>query len=185
MADEENNVEFKEEKNESAGKNPLLTILILLNLVVLGGVGYFQWVNFQKLSKQPSIHDVVKAEMKKMLQDEEEGNNQESGKAIEEDGILFPLDGFTANLAQGDGPRRYLRLRAVLKFSKGSSEEEFKARKPQIRDAIISIINSKRPEDLLKLEGKNFLKEEIKAAINAFLVDGSVVDVYYVSFQIN
>lgn len=184
MAAEDGNAEFKEEKNSSSGKNPLLTILILLNLVVLGGVGYFQWVNFEKLSKQPSIHDVVKAEMKKLIQDEEEGSNT-AGKAIEEDGILFPLDGFTANLAQGDGPRRYLRLRAVLKFGKNSSEEEFKARKPQIRDTIISIINSKRPEDLLKLEGKNFLKEEVKAAINSFLVDGSVIDVYYVSFQIN
>jgi flagellar FliL protein len=184
MAEDVNDTDFKDEKNEASSKNPLLTILILLNLIVLGGVGYFQWVNFQKLSQQPSIHDVVKAEMKKVLQDEEEGGAN-TGQAIEEDGILFPLDGFTANLAQGDGPRRYLRLRSVLKFSKGSSEEEFKARKPQIRDTIISIINSKRPEDLLKLEGKNFLKEEIKAAINSFLVDGNVIDVYYVSFQIN
>ena len=183
MAEEEK-AEFKEENKDSSGKNPLLTILILLNLVVLGGVGYFQWISFQKLSTQPSVQDVVKAEMKKIIQDEEEGNGN-AGTAIEEDGILFPLDGFTANLAQGDGPRRYLRLRAVLKFGKNSSEEEFKARKPQIRDTIISIINSKRPEDLLKLEGKNFLKEEIKAAINSFLIDGKVVDVYYVSFQIN
>ncbi len=183
MAEEEK-ADFKEENQGSSGKNPLLTILILLNLVVLGGVGYFQWINFEKLSKQPSIHDVVKAEMKKMLQGEEEDSDN-TGQAIEEDGILFPLDGFTANLAQGDGPRRYLRLRAVLKFGKNSSEEEFKARKPQIRDTIISIINAKRPEDLLKLEGKNFLKEEIKAAINSFLIDGNIVDVYYVSFQIN
>ena len=183
MAETDADLEFKEEKSESSGKNPLLTILILLNAILLGGVGYFQWISFQKISEQPSIHDVVKAEMKILVDEQEQGGA--TGEAIEEDGILFPLDGFTANLAQGDGARRYLRLRAVLKFSKDSSEEEFKSRKPQIRDSIISIINAKRPEDLLKLEGKNFLKEEIKASINSFLVDGNIIDIYYVGFQIN
>lgn len=165
-----------------SGKNPLLTILVLLNTVVVGAIGYLQWQTHQQIANTPSIHDVVSAEMKKAAGDSE---TQYQGQAVEEDGILFPLDGFTANLAQGDGPRRFVRLNAVLKFSKDSSEKEFQARKPQIRDTIISTLNAKRPEDLLKLEGKNFLKEEIKSAINSFLVDGRVIDVYYVSFQIN
>ena len=134
------------------------------------------------MNSTPNIQDVVKAELNKSSG---EDGIEETGEAKKEDGILFPLDGFTANLAQGDGPRRFLRLQAVLKFSKSSNEQEFKSRKPQIRDAIISTLNTKRPEDLLKLEGKNFLKEEIKAAINSFLVDGHVIDVFYVGFQIN
>ena len=97
----------------------------------------------------------------------------------------MPLDRFTANLAQGDGPRRFVNLNLVLKFSQDSKEEEFKARKPQIRDTIISILNSKRPEDLLKVEGKKYLKEEIKSSINAFLLDGHIMDVFYMGFQIN
>jgi flagellar FliL protein len=98
---------------------------------------------------------------------------------------LLPLEMFTVNLAQGDGPRRYARMEAVLKMSDDAKAAEFEARKPQIRDTIISILNTKRPEDLLKKEGKQFLKEELKAAINAFLVDGKVEDVYYIGFQIN
>jgi predicted AAA+ superfamily ATPase len=54
-------------------------------------------------------------------------------------------------------------IEAVLKLSDDAKSAEFEARKPQIRDTIISIINTKRPEDLLKKEGKQFLKEEIKA----------------------
>jgi flagellar FliL protein len=145
-------------------------------------VAYFQWTYMQQLKTQPTVQDIVKAEMKAI--EGEEGSTT-TPKKIEDDGILFPLDAFTANLAQSDGPRRFVRLNAVLKFSKVSSEEEFKARKPQIRDAIISILNSKRPDDLLQTEGKSFLKEEIKSAINAFLVDGNVIDVFYVGFQIN
>src|SRR5690606_5077333 len=98
---------------------------------------------------------------------------------------LLQLEGFTVNLAQGDGPRRYLRLDAVLKMSDDAKKEEFEARKPQIRDTIISILNTKRADDLLKREGKDYLKEEIKSSINSYLIDGRVEDVYYISFQIN
>lgn len=163
-------------------KNPLLTVLVLVNTVAMLGVAYFQFQMHQKISAQPDVTDVVAAEMKKM---EDSEAQKETGEAVEEDGILFPLEGFTANLAQGDGPRRFVRLTAVLKFSKDSNEEEFKARKPQIRDTIISTLNSKRPQDLLKLEGKSFLKEELKSAINSFLVDGHIIDIFYVGFQIN
>ncbi|MCO4792728.1 MAG: flagellar basal body-associated FliL family protein [Bacteriovoracaceae bacterium] len=166
---------------KASGGSPLLTLLVLLNTVMMGAVAWFQYQSHLAESTKPTLQDIVKAEMEKAT----EGSPDDSGEAREEDGALFPLETFTANLAQGDGPRRFVRLNAVLKFSKSSSEEEFKARKPQIRDAIIRTLNSKRPEELLKVEGKNYLKEEIKAAINAFMVDGHVIDVFYVGFQIN
>jgi len=179
MAEEEQ-IQVQPPADKVAGaKNPLLTILVLINTIAVGGVAYFQMNLHKKLSTQPDVRDIVTAEMKKQTEE------KETGKAREQDGILFPLEGFTANLAQGDGPRRYVRMNAVLKFSKDSNEQEFKAKKPQIRDSVISILNSKRPADLLKIEGKKFLKEEIKSSINSFLVDGNVIDVFYVSFQIN
>lgn len=184
MAEEVQEMDIKPPANkDNSGKNPLVTILVILNTVVLGAVGYFQFMTHQKLAETPSIRDVVKAEMKKVTG--EDGESTETGEAVIDDGKLFPLDGFTANLAQGDGPRRFVRLNTVLKFSKDSNEEEFKRRKAQIRDSIITTLNGKRPEDLLSVQGKNYLKEEIKAAINGFLVDGHVIDVFYVSFQIN
>ena len=72
-----------------------------------------------------------------------------------------------------------------MKFDKKHSQKEFDARKPQIRDTIISILNSKRPKDLLEKQGKEYLKEEIKSAINNFMIDGTVTDIFYVGFQIN
>ncbi len=184
MAEENEQMEVQPPANKvSSAKNPLLTILVVANTAVMVAVAYFQFMSHQKLAETPSISDVVKAEMKKITG--EDGEIQITGEAQVDDGKLFPLDGFTANLAQGDGPRRFVRLNTVLKFSKESNEEEFKRRKAQIRDSVITTLNGKRPEDLLSVQGKNFLKEEIKAAINAFLVDGHVIDVFYVSFQIN
>jgi flagellar FliL protein len=183
VADENDVVEevAKEEASVSGAKNPLLTILVLLNTIMMGAIAYFQFTAHEKISKQPNIQDIVQAEMKKGIESEASG----TGEAKVEEGILFPLEGFTANLAQGDGPRRFIRLSTVLKFSKDSSEDEFKRRKAQIRDTVITTLNSKRPEDLLSVQGKSYLKEEIKAAINSFLVDGHVIDMFYVNFQVN
>lgn len=167
---------------QTSSKNPLLTVVMILNVAVMGFVAYMQMQVHKKLSEQPSIQDIVKAEMDKAGEAEDKG---ETGQAKEQIGKLFPLDTFTANLAQGDGPRRFIRLTAVLKLDNEANEEEYKARKPQIRDAVINILNAKRPQDLLKAEGKDYLKEEIKSAINTFLVNGKVMDVYYVGFQIN
>jgi flagellar FliL protein len=185
MADEDVTQELEKAVAQPASnsKNPLLTILLLLNTVIMGAVAYFQYESFQKISKQESIRDVIEASTKDPAQYSEDFEG--TGEARQDDGILFALDPFTANLAQGDGPRRFLRLNAVLKFSRDSNEAEFNTRKPQIRDTIISTLNSKRPQDLLEVEGKEFLKEELKSAINSFLVDGHVVDIYYVGFQIN
>lgn len=186
MADEDVTEELEKaaaRPSSGSSKNPLLTVLLLLNTLMMGAVAYFQYESFQKISNQESIRDVIKASTKDPAQYSEDFES--TGEAKQDDGILRPLDPFTANLAQGDGPRRFIRLTAVLKFSRDSSEAEFDSRKPQIRDTIISTLNSKRPEDLLEVEGKEFLKEELKSAINSFLVDGHVVDIYYVGFQVN
>jgi flagellar FliL protein len=183
MADEvKDGVSAEPEKKTAESRNPIASVMLIINSIFLVAIGYFQYRAHQMDLAKPSVRDIVKAEMKQMEQEKIKGE-EEVDKDSE--GLLLPLESFTANLSQSDGPRRYLRMNAVLKFSRNSKEEEFKSRKPQIRDAIISIINSKRPEDLLKVEGKRYLKEEIKSAINSFLIDGNVEDVFYVSFQIH
>lgn len=186
MADEENVEEgAKIEPPKKSSRNPIVTLMLIVNAALIATVGFFQYQQHQKEASRPSIRDVVRAQMKRISEEglDEEGESKASDE--KKIGQMFPLESFTANLAQGDGPRRYLRLNTVLRFSNDSKPEEFKARAPQIRDTIISIINSKRPEDLLKVEGKSYLKEEIRAAINSFLIDGHIVDVYYVDFQIH
>ena len=158
-----------------------LTTLVIFNTVIILGVAYFQFTLHQKQVLTPSIKDVVEAN----LVDQGDEVNLE-GKAQEEDGILLQLNKFTANLAHGEkGVPRYIRLNIVLKFDRNSKEEEFKARRPQIRDVIINILNTKRKEELLRPDGKDYLKNEIKSSINAFLLNGKVIDLFYIGFQIS
>ncbi len=183
MADEIEGTEAPASK--APEKNPLVAILLVTNIIGLGLIAFLQFKAHKREASRPSLRDVVKAQMKELENEVKEDMDAEANKGSDVEGKLLPLDGFTANLSQGDGPRRFVRLKIVLKFDVASREDEFKSRKPQIRDAIISILNSKRPEDLLKMEGKSFLKQEIKSAINSFLIDGQVIDVYYIGFQIN
>ncbi len=204
--------EEKVEKDDAgaapSGKNPLLVILVLVNTIAVGAIGFFQFQNHKKLNSVTTAADLMKQDLeggggehaavaegggghgeKKAEGGHGGGEKKGEGKGevegVKADGLLYPLEPFTANLAQGDGPRRFIRISLVLKFNKEAKKEEVDARKPQISDTIISMLNAKKPEELLKKEGKEYLKEEVKTSINNFLVDGQVTDIYYVGFQIN
>lgn len=97
---------------------------------------------------------------------------------------FFNVGDFTANLS-GPASTHYVKLSVNFELSKDADEEEMKQRKPQFRDKVISLLNSKKPADLQGSEGRNFLKEEIKTVVNSFVTKGKVDGVYFSSFVIN
>lgn len=167
---------------KSGGTSPLVLAILVLNSIGLLAISFFQYSYIKKEAAKPSVVELVKQEMGNH---EKHPGDDELVTTKKIQGQMFPLEPFTVNLAQGDGPRRYLRLNTVLQFTTESKKDELESRKPQIRDTIINILNAKRPEDLLKKEGKVYLKEEIKAAINSYLINGKLEDVFYTGFQIN
>ena len=169
------------EKNTSQ-KNPLVALLLIINTIGLALVAFFQYQFMQIEANRPDLSELLKQASAKT--GDELVSEDKPLESISRESLIN-LETFTVNLAQGDGPRRYVRLNAVLKLSDDSEVAEIEARKPQIRDTIIGILNSKKPEDILKRDGKLYLKEQIKSAINSFLIDGKVVDIFYVGFQIN
>lgn len=185
----------QEDSAPASAKNPLLIVLVAINTLAVLGIGFFQFQNHKKLTAVTTATDVMQQQLASEAGHAVEGAEgaPAAGGAegaapkagTKSEGLLYPLDPFTANLAQGDGPRRYIRISLVLKFTKETKKEEVDARKPQISDTIISMLNAKKPEELLKREGKEYLKEEIKTSINNFLVDGHLEEIYYVGFQIN
>lgn len=180
------------EAQASGSKNPLLIILVLINTIAVGAIGFFQYKSSQKVNAMTETSSLLQQQLAGAggAGHGEEGGGGHGGAAGAEssaklEGMMYPLEPFTANLAQGDGPKRYIRVSMVLKFTNDTKKEEVDARKPQISDVIISMLNAKKPEDLLKKEGKEYLKEEIKNAVNSFLIDGHLEDIFYVGFQIN
>lgn len=196
---EENKTADHEGSSAASGKNPLLVVLVLVNTLAVCAIGFFQFQNHKKLNSVTTAADVMQQQLASgehggaAVEGEpgapaaagEHGGAPGAAPAAKTDGLMYPIDPFTANLAQGEGPKRYIRISLVLKFTKDTKKEEVDSRKPQISDAIISMLNAKKPEELLKREGKDYLKEEIKTAINNFMIDGHLEDIYYVGFQIN
>ncbi len=189
MAEEEENTGAPAEPAKPAAaasaqsqKNPLVAILLVFNMVALGAVAFLIHQYMEKEANKPDLTALL--EQSKEVVNPDVASEEKPVEVLKKE-ILIDLDTFTVNLAQGDGPRRYVRLNAVIKMSDNSEISEVEARKPQIRDTVISILNSKRPEDLLKRDGKIFLKEQIKSSINSYLIDGRVIDVFYVGFQIH
>lgn len=97
---------------------------------------------------------------------------------------FFSVGEFTSNLS-GPASANYVKVSVNLELSKEADEEEMKKRRPQFRDRIISLLNSKKPTELQSMEGRNFLKEEIKTVINSVLQAGKIEGVYFSTFIVN
>jgi flagellar FliL protein len=52
----------------------------------------------------------------------------------------------------------------------------------EVRDAIILVISSRNSEELLKPEGKEKLKRDIRETLNGLLSSGEVEEIYFVDF---
>lgn len=100
------------------------------------------------------------------------------------DARFFSVGDFTANLA-GPASTHYAKISVNFEVSKDSDEEELKQRRPQFRDKIISLLNSKKPSDLQAADGRAFLKEEIRSNASQYLKKGKVEGVYFSAFVIN
>ena len=75
------------------------------------------------------------------------------------------LEPFVVNLA-GE-VQHYLQVGIDLKVSEAVIEDQIKAHLPEIRNGVLLLLSSKNAEELGTLEGKNLLRREIRAAVNA------------------
>lgn len=182
--------------------NILVTILSVVNL--LGTIGMFAvlYISFQKEKQRPSIEDIAA----KTANPEGEGEKGEKGhggehgeKGKEEEGKagegakkknpnygkMITLDQFTVNLSTpGSVSPKFVRVNISLEVPNDDIEGEVVSKMPQVRNAIIDLFNSKRPADLATADGRDYLKEEIRNALNSFLVSGKIKGVYFTSFAL-
>lgn len=174
---------------EAKKKSPIMLIVILL--VVLGLIG--GGVAFFLLGKKDDANA-----------------NKEKTQAAQESGKyeVFEFDTFVVNLAKASN---FLRTTILIEYDpsllSGSQDGDepaeggegheggtevnaksltkiFQKRDAMIRDAIISTLSYKTPDELLTQDGKDALKEELVDAINNALgLDESiVVSVYFKEF---
>jgi flagellar basal body-associated protein FliL len=102
----------------------------------------------------------------------------------EEVKATLALDPFLVNLADSD------EIRFVkTTFQLGLAEEPKEGMKngaviAAIRDSIISLLTSKKAEQILTPEGKDALRHEIKSKVNSIVPEAKVLEVYIVDFVV-
>lgn len=158
---------------ESGLKSKLLIGLIILNMLVVAGVGYMLWK-----SKQ-----VQPAEIQQIIEGEKKTQETEKPE-VEEVGKVVPLETFIVNLAGSKG-RKVLKVNMDLEVKGADVVQEIDNRKAQIRDFIIIILSGKTFEEISTKEGKEQLRNEIKDNINTFLAKGKVSSVYFTELIYN
>ncbi len=186
------------------GSNKLVMILSLVNVVATLGMIGLLYTSSKKEQNKPKVEDIDSHEGG---EEHAEGGGEHGGgekaaggehgaakggehgggggllKKKPEFGKMVTLEQFTINLsAAGSNSPRFVRVNISLEVPTDDAEAELGAKSPQVRNTIIDLFNSKRLSDLSTAEGRDFLKDEIKNAINGFMVTGKVKGVFFTNF---
>jgi flagellar FliL protein len=101
-------------------------------------------------------------------------------KKVEEIGISMPLDEFLVNL--NGSSDHYLKTTMALGLKKGVTEEQVKEHIPAMRDAILTVLQTKSMKELSSPKEREALKDEVKEHVNKAVEHEPVVKVYFTAF---
>ncbi|MEW6258631.1 MAG: flagellar basal body-associated FliL family protein [Thermodesulfobacteriota bacterium] len=98
-------------------------------------------------------------------------------------GPLFALESFIVNLADPGG-KRYLRVTMQLELKDTKVHEQVTQRLPHVRDCILTVLPTRKVDDLQTVDGKTGLRNELIAKLNELLGAGAVTKIYFTEFVI-
>jgi len=152
--------------------NKILVLLIgvmMLLMLGLGGGLFMMWNQMSALNAQSVADD-----------GEQPDEVASSGQPL---GPIFSLDTFIVNLADKGGTR-YLRVTMDLELDNSELENELNKRLPQVRDSLLMILPTKRFEDISTMQGKTALRDEMLEALNGYLAQGKITNIYFKEFVV-
>ena len=175
MADDATAKKMETEEAPRSGKPMILYALVIINMLVVAGVGFMVYSGKKKEAAQPGISDVI--------QGEHEAQHDPDAQVEEKEfvGTMVPMEMFLVNLSGANG-RKLLKVLMELEVEGQKVQEEIEKRKPQIRDIIITLLSSKTYEQVSSVEGKDYLREEVRDTVNSFLTKGKIKRVLFTEF---
>jgi flagellar FliL protein len=163
----------------------LVMMLLAVNIVAMIAFAFLAWRGASKRAHEASLSD-IKVEEGSSHEAKTEGGEHGGGeKGKEGDGAkdLFIKESFTANL-RDTANRRFAKVDVEIEVPDDFVREDVNRIRPKIRDFILVVLSSKTYEEIESLDGRNFLREEIKNKINGYLTRGQIKNVYFTQFII-
>ncbi|MCG8500303.1 MAG: flagellar basal body-associated FliL family protein [Firmicutes bacterium] len=102
-----------------------------------------------------------------------------------EKSVLYAIGGepILSNLNTGSvKDKRVIRVKAQLRVADGKFADKLEASDVIIHDTIMSILRKKTPEEVIKPEAKELIKQEIIRELNACFETDKILDVYFQEF---
>lgn len=156
---------------EGAPKKKKGLLLIIVGVVVLlvaggGGAAFMMMNKHDKKAQHAKAdkHDKADGEHEEGGEDDASGDEGGDGKDKKKTPIFYTMEPFVVNLA-GDS-QHYLQVGVDLKLSKDEFIEKIKVVIPEIRNEVVLLLSSKQMEDLASMDGKNYLRAQIRKAAN-------------------
>ncbi len=154
----------EEKEKASKGGSNLLVILLLVVVLALGGVSFWLWKS--KSAKAAPEKGPEKAKIESVLK----------------------LEPFVLNLSDPE-QKTYLRVGIELGLSKAPKKEkgEGAGEGPPValvRDTILTVLSVGKAEELLTLEGKTKLKDDVLGALQKRVPELGAEEVYFTEFLI-
>ncbi len=169
MADEKE----KEQSQEEGKKKKPLLLFIIIGVVVLLAAGGGAWFF---LFSGPSDEEIAK-----------EVAQEEQAKKIEEPapkvGVMMELQPFVVNLADPNA-RHFLKTTITLELRTDGDKDRVEKLLPMIRNDIILLLSSHTVEDIITMEGKIRLRDEIVARVSRIIGEGKLLNVYFSQFVV-
>ncbi len=159
------------EKDRKINKIILIAIIAVAVLFsgAVGGGFYMMW---NKL-----------AELDALVRPEEEEVEDETDDGLSTIGALFPLDTFIVNLAD-EKRKRYLRVTMQIELKDGEPVEILEKRLVQVRDIILTILPTKRFQEIRSVDGKTLLRQEIMTRLNDLIKKEVINNIYFTEFVV-
>lgn len=142
-------------------KSRLLAIIIAL-VIVLAGAGGAAW--YFMANKAAAATEKANA------------------MGISKPPVFLPMEAFTVNL-QSEHGEQFLQTSFTLQVKTQEEVDFIKLYMPHVRSRILLLLSSKKAEDILSIEGKDKLAQEIIDAVKKpFTLNGSSANVTSVLF---
>lgn len=159
-------------------RTKLLTTLLVLALALAIGSAAFAFTSVKNLEKKVTAAKEVVEKI--------DSGGEKPLEAIGEEsvvGVIHPLGTFVVNLLD-PGNLRYVNCRIELEVGDSGVVKQVNAREAQFKDAVISLLGNKTYEDIMGIEGKTRVREELMVRFNRLITEGQISRVYLTEFVV-